>query len=117
MSDEPLYSEHAKLMEVYEQSQACGDFFEWLVLHKGFMSVVEHEHDDTCYQDGMQICDFMKGDLIPVPHEPIEALLAQFFEIDLDKIEEEKRQMLKEARRTIRGTAKKGEQPDLFEGR
>ena len=67
------YPEHIKLDEVKEQSQVCGEFYEWL----------EKKHI-----------------IRPRNSKPIERLLAEFFEIDLDKLEREKRDMLEDLRRT-----------------
>lgn len=70
------YPEHEKLKRVADRSQAIGEFVDWL--HTQGVTLA-HWHNCT------QL----------VPHgTPIEKLLARYFEIDLDKIEEEKRAML-----------------------
>lgn len=71
------YPEHEKLRAIRDQSQKAGEFLEWLQAEKGV--------------------SLMVGDF------PLQTtttrLLAEFFEIDLDKIEDEKRTMLEVLRR------------------
>lgn len=75
------YPEHEKLHNIKDQSQIIGDFLEnlpnGLVLARwgGF------EHDDLF-----------------LAHKRTEEVLADYFGIDLDKIEQEKRAMLEELR-------------------
>ena len=77
-SDQPVYPEHERLALVTERSQAIGDFLEW-ASGKGYHLLKWHE-----FEDG--------ADYIPFP--PVVKMLAEFFDIDLDKIEREKRAML-----------------------
>ena len=86
------YPEHEKMRAISEKSQVVGEFIDWL------------------REDGHDICKFEKhtrhsdelGDWTPEGWYPqrrrIEQLLADFFEIDLDKIEDEKRAMLEQMR-------------------
>ena len=80
MSD---YPEHKKLKVVKDRSQAIGDFIEWLGAR------------------GMAVCDFdptyLRDNYVPT-RIPINKLLAEYFEIDLDRLEEEKLAMLDEQR-------------------
>ncbi len=73
-----IYMEHAKLNRVKDKSQAIGEFLDWL-----------------SEQRGIALC---KYDPAHPPYWPIhkrtEQLLAEFFQIDLKKIEDEKRAML-----------------------
>lgn len=73
------YPEHFKLARVQEQSQACGEFLEWL------------------NQQGIELCrhdpESSHGRMFPI-FESTTALLADFFEIDLTRLEAEKRAML-----------------------
>ena len=62
---ESLFPEHDKLHKIRSQSQLIGEFLEWLSYSKG-ISLGTPVHD----------------------------LLAEFFEIDLKKLEAEKRAML-----------------------
>lgn len=74
-------SECEKISAVKEQSQICGSFLEWLQ-EKGVVLASYHEHDDELY---------------PYRYS-IETLLAEFFEIDLEKVEEETRAILEKLR-------------------
>jgi hypothetical protein len=78
---EQPYPEHIKLKAISARSQAIGEFLEWLTCKKGFT-----------------ICQLHREEFMPV-YTRTENLLAEFFEIDLDKIEAEKRAMLAELRR------------------
>lgn len=85
------YPEHEKLKAVKEQSQTCGNFLEWLQ-EQGILLAQYHVHTDRCFRAG---CDVSSGELYPVSAS-ITKLLAQYFEIDEDTLEQEKRQMLEE---------------------
>lgn len=76
------YPEHDKLQAVKDKSQMCGEFVEWLENVKG-IHLAEWAVDD----------DFLLRTATSV-----ERLLAEFFEIDLDALEAEKRAMLAEQR-------------------
>jgi len=71
------FPEHEKLKEVRDKSQACGEFLEWL-RSRGYVVCRYYVDRDQYY---------------PAP-ERAEDLLALFFNIDRDKIEKEKREML-----------------------
>lgn len=84
MSSEQKYPEHEKLQAIKEQSQIIGEFLEWLAVEKQVsLCKVDPEY---------------RGDYSP--YWPIrkryEELLAEFFNIDLEVLEEEKRTMLEE---------------------
>jgi hypothetical protein len=74
------YPEHEKLKAVKDRSQAIGEFIEWLE---------ESKRMCICYRE--------EGGYWPTG-TPINKLLAEHFEIDLDRLEDEKRQMLREQR-------------------
>jgi hypothetical protein len=76
----PDYPEHAKLALIADKSQVVGEFLDWCQSEKGLHLVNLGDYR----QDGM-----------PVPFRP---LLAEFFEIDEDAIEREKRLMLERLR-------------------
>jgi hypothetical protein len=76
---ESLYPECDKLLKVRDRSQAIGEFMEWLKAEKG----VELAH----YPE-------TKPDELWPWHQPMEKLLAEFFDIDLNKVEQERRSML-----------------------
>lgn len=79
------YPEHEKLHKISDKSQAIGEFIEWLAQEKKLHLA---EFAPTSREGLMwhAMCD-------------IQELLAEFFEIDRDAIEREKRQMLEEIRR------------------
>lgn len=76
------YPEHDKMAKVREQSQACGEFLEWLG------------------EQGYQVGEFVLFDgyseeqFVPI-YRPMDELLAGFFGIDLKLIEQEKQAMLR----------------------
>lgn len=77
------YPEHEKLSKVSQKSQACGEFLDWL------------------YQQGYHLCSISDGyedTYVPTP-KPVRRLLAEYFEIDEEKIETEKRAMMAELRK------------------
>lgn len=73
-----MYPEHDKLREIQPLSQAIGEFLEWCAADGREMVLAEWVNDG--------------GWMLPAS-KPTEKLLAQFFQIDLDKIETEKRQI------------------------
>lgn len=76
------YPEHEKLHRVKQESQAQGQFLEWL---------------DS---EGYILCQFegLHNEWIPV-RITAEKLLARYHRIDLEKLESEKRAMLEELRK------------------
>lgn len=77
------YPECEKMSQVRPQSQAIGEFLEWLRYEKGWvLATVPEEYEFTLVEASYSI----------------EGLLAEFFGIDLDKVETERRQMLDEIR-------------------
>lgn len=106
----PKYAtECDKMLEVSPKSQAIGEFIDWLQTEKGWVFAKKHGHSDGCRTLGdagpngdlpratIQICGLRTGEYIPTSFR-IEELLAEFFGIDLAKVETEKRAMLEEAR-------------------
>lgn len=97
---EPEYPEHEKLKKVKDQSQACGDFLEWLQDTKGIVLAKRHEHVEGCEPNRLGYgvaCGMTPGDLEPCP-VTVRKLLAEFFSIDEDKLEQEKQDMLERIR-------------------
>ncbi len=84
MSD---YPEHDKLRHVKDESQAIGEFLDF----GGY--VLAEWHDPT----PRELTEGYKRQLAPT-HQPISRILAEYFEIDENKIEQEKRQMLDKLR-------------------
>jgi hypothetical protein len=85
--DPPLYPEHTKLEAVSEYSQMCYLFVDWL----------EQRGIWLCEQDRDQ------GGSFWVTTKTMRDLLAAFFDIDMNKIEEEKRAMLESQRKLYNG--------------
>jgi len=77
----PTYPQHAKLDSVQPLSQACGEFIDWLAT-KGIYLAEQWAGDG--YED------------LRHTRKPITDLLAKFFGIDLNALEAEKRQMVRE---------------------
>lgn len=74
-----MYPECEKMSKVRPQSQAIGEFLEWLQYEKGWsLATVPEYYDHTLVEVSFSI----------------ESLLAEYFGIDLDKVETERRQML-----------------------
>lgn len=73
MSD---YPEHDKMAEIVKVSQGIGDFLEWASMEKG-----------------LALCTLEGHSFYPFQGSVVE-LLAEHFDIDLKKIETEKREML-----------------------
>lgn len=84
---EPKTPEHDKLLQIKEKSQACGEFLDWLTNERGYVLAKYHEHDEDCPRR----CD---DEHLRPAHPRIVDLLAEFFHIDMGKIEQEKQQML-----------------------
>ena len=80
------YLEHEKLKEIQKETQLCGEFLEWLMSKYTFCEYNRHRSDDN------QV-------LVPAGYINKQKLLAEFYDIDLDEIEREKRQMLDELRK------------------
>jgi len=133
------YPEHEKLSKVQDQSQAIGEFLEWLETTKSARLLTWHESetDEVCTgdlvlgcedgyktragrkftiggaRDGVGVpCDVCRGTGKVTCHEkgyvPVGSardLLAEFFEIDQDKLEQEKRAMLDSLRARSEGSA------------
>ena len=79
------YPECEKLASAHEESQVLGEFLEWLKRKYYICNFVEEsdEVEEACFYP---------------THHSIEKLLAEYFNIDLDKVEEERRQILDEIR-------------------
>ncbi len=68
------YPEHKKLLAIKDKSQVCGEFHDWLENEKGMV-------------------------LDPSSYKTVENLLAEFFEIDQTKLENEKDEMIADLRK------------------
>ncbi len=83
------YPECGKMAAVKDQSQAIGEFLDWFINEKKVELGIRNHN----------------GFLIQF-HPSYERLLAEYFDIDLDKAEEEKRQMLDKLRKKNANTTK-----------
>jgi len=72
-----------RLSRVKEESQKLGEFIEWLQAE---------------YNPHLTLCDYVDDEYLPADIR-MEVLLAAYFGIDLKKLEEERRTMLKELQR------------------
>lgn len=82
-----------RMHEVHPQSQAIGEFLEWLQTEKQYDLARHHVHGELCYEDDTRVCGMHDGQPVCV-HYSIEKLLAEYFEIDLQKADDEKRTIL-----------------------
>lgn len=74
------YPEHEKLKLIKDQSQIIGEFLAWLQ-----------------YKKKISLCTIENDDYVGY-YKRIEEILANYFDIDLNKIEKEKMEMLNEIR-------------------
>lgn len=108
-----VYEEHAKLSLIADKSQAIGEFVEWLGT-EGVHLMKWLETTDTEECDGTILhacrgsrCDRCKGKKVVTVKRAgwapngisISDMLGKFFDIDRDKIEQEKRHMLEQLRK------------------
>lgn len=86
-----------KMAQAKPRSQAIGEFLEWL-REKGIVLAEYHKHSkDECGSVRWPECGICSEQ--PVAHHyNTETLLAEFFEIDLNRVEDEKRAILEELR-------------------
>jgi hypothetical protein len=96
MANDPnaiLTPECDKLSKVFELSNNIGAFLDWLG-EQGIVLGKHHEHTDSCRgEDGFIGCGCRNGDIVLI-NESFEKLLARYFDIDLKKVEEERRAIL-----------------------
>lgn len=86
------YPECDKLAAVREKSQMIGNFLDWLGSEKKIVLASYHDVDWTD-EDGIEI-----DQVLFTTNTTPEKLLAEFFHIDLRKVEQERQQMLKSIR-------------------
>lgn len=88
------FPEHEKMHAVKSRSQSIGEFLEWLRSEKGYVICERLRTSDGDEEEEDDDADY---ELVPA-NLGITKLLAEFFKIDLEKIEAEKRQMLDQLR-------------------
>lgn len=87
--------ESDKMLAVHDKSQAIGEFMEWL---QGERGIVLAEWEDRTSRDAV----------LHPSHPGINQLLAQYFEIDLNVVEREKRAILAGIQASYAATDKSG---------
>lgn len=85
---ENQYPECEKMAAVKDRSQVIGEFLDWLLNEKEFV-IAHYDPYESDHGGETLVCD----------QKDIEIWLAEFFNIDLDKIEKERCQILDEIRR------------------
>lgn len=87
-----------KLSSVKVESQAIGEFIEWLQ-SQGVTLAQYHKHSHAC-RDSLRLisCGLRTDELYSYQYGSIEKLLARYFEIDLAKVERERLALLKQIR-------------------
>lgn len=83
---QPQYTECEKMQKVQKESQIIGEFLEWLGSEKEYSICKFCEYENR------------EGSYYPVQLDK-EQLLAEFFEVDLNKVEEERRAILEGLRK------------------
>jgi hypothetical protein len=77
-TSQPKCPECEKLAGVAEESNKIGDFLDWMI-------------DNTSFR----VCEYDSNEYFSSSHFQRELLLAQYFDIDLKKVEQERRSLLK----------------------
>jgi len=88
------YPEYEKLKAISDKSQAIGDFLEWT---RGTLCEVHHHSKDCRGRGRVPECGLSEGEFTPIRRSIIDQL-AEHFEIDQQRLEDEKRAMLDELR-------------------
>jgi hypothetical protein len=94
---EPACPECARARAIKDKSQIVGEFLNWLQTEKKVHLCTIHEHTEDCkkWRGGVYriVCDFHDSQYVPFSYG-VEKLLADYFKIDLNKMEDEKRALL-----------------------
>jgi len=86
------YPEHEKMKSVKDDSHKLGEFIEWMHLKEwGICTQVEGHGEGY---------EWIPSCWVQIPNK-IEAILSEYFEIDLKILEEEKREMLRKMRKSL----------------
>ena len=103
----PATPELDRMAAVKEKSQAIGEFIDIFLNEKGFGIGQPQRHTSACGgwdDEGERIqgtaneCGYHTGEFVQI-HTSLEKLLAEFFEIDLNKAESERRAILEFVRK------------------
>ena len=85
------YPESDKLLAVSGESQNIGYFLDWLRSQGYYLCKFQEEEYNP------EIDEMYPAGFYPT-YERIEELLAKYFQIDMDKVDDERRQMLEDLR-------------------
>ncbi len=88
--EQPKYPEHEKLKAISADSQKIGDFINWLGANELSICGCRETHSGVDWTPTIK---------------PIRIILAEYFDIDQEKIDDEKDEMLKEMREENQGEA------------
>lgn len=91
-------SELDKMSKVKNQSQKVGEFVDWLQCEKKIVFCKWHEEKGSLFDSDDNCEPFYPGGYYP-EFLQVEKTLAEFFGIDLDKIEKEKLKILEQLRK------------------
>lgn len=94
MNETAGYPEHEKLQAVKDKSQAIGEFIEWLQSTKHYV-IAQWQQIDPDTEPGEAEAE---DQMLFRASFSIETLLAEYFKIDLGKLEQEKQAMLESLR-------------------
>lgn len=98
---DPSFPEHKKVTLVKDESQAVGSFLDWLQNENGVVLATRHEHTEECGVDEDEEetvvgeCGLHENELVST-YTPVEKLLAEYYKIDLNVLEDEKAFMLRQ---------------------
>lgn len=103
-AEKATYPEHEKMSKIKDESQSIGAFLEWLRGDRGLVIASYHSHTEGCGHIPRNSVNYPADcgyvdDQLQAEHVGIQDLLAEYFEISLLEIEEEKRKMLNEVRK------------------
>ena len=84
-----------KMKKVSEESQSIGNFLDWC-FQKGWFFCKVHEHVEGCYDKKERKSCGYTTDRPEQVFVNIEKLLAEYYDIDLDKCEKERIKILEE---------------------
>ena len=88
------YPECEKIAEVSEELNKIGRFLNWLKMEKGFVLGEYYKVDEI---DDISDYGDLEEVIFPV-HTSTDKLLAEYYDIDMNKVEEERREMLEDIR-------------------
>lgn len=98
-----------KIQKAKGESHAIGEFMDWLRDEKNVVLATYHEHsEEECGSTRWPECGIYSEQPV-VFHYNMEQLLAEFFEIDLNVVEQERQALLEQQRALNEGRCPHGE--------